>query len=195
MAGGEIAPAPEPPGPTELIYELDNPTSEANYDTEVLLFDEPKSFTILCSATFNNYDWTAYTQGVFGTGTGKYFRYGSIQNGKDYSNGEVAATANRYSAIIMNPGGTGSACSSMASREDISKTRRFAIRYNHRNRKIEGITSSNGTTSKWWIVSGDVSSSNTLKLLVGNASGTINEFKVYLGCLTDTEIGTFIAGT
>ena len=198
MAGGEITPAPgppDPPEPAELIYELESPTTEADYDTEVSLFDEPKSFTILCSATFKNYNWTDWTQGVFGTGKGKYFRYGSIQNGNDYSEGAVAATANRYSAIIMNPGGSGSACSSMHSRDNSTKTRRFAIRYNHRTRKIEGITSSSGTTTRWWILSSDVSSNNTIKLLVGGATGTINEFKIYSGCLTDTEIGTFIAGT
>lgn len=194
MVGGEIAPAPEPPGPTGLIYELDSPTSEANYDTNVLLFDTPKSFTILCSATFNNYSWTAHTEGVFGIGTGKYFRFGAIGSGKDYTDGEASATANRYSAIIMNPGGSGSDCASIFSRSNSSINRRFAIRYNHRNRKIEGISLSSGTTAKWWTLSADVSSSSTLKLLIGNASGTINEFKVYSGCLTDTEIGTFIAG-
>ena len=192
MSGGEIAPAPEPPIPPSLLFELSEATTQADYDTNIKLFDEPKSFTILGTATFNNYNWTSWTQGIFGISTGNYFRYGSIQSGKDMIDGELSATANRYTAIIMNYTSTGKYCSSLASRENTSKKRKFGIRYNHRTRKIECFNTTSGTTSHWWTLGGDLSSNSTLKLLIGSATGTVNVFKIYSGLLSDADIVQFI---
>lgn len=186
QAAGQIKPQP--------IFKLSEPTTTKNYDTNVLLFDTPKSFTILCDATFNNYPWTARTQGVFGISTGNYFRFGSIANGYDYEENVRIATANRYSAIIMNNTSSGKMCMSLFARSNSSTRRKFAIRYDYITRKIEAFNSTSGTTKKWYIVPGDLLSQDTLKLLIGNASGTINAFEVYNSVLDIQYINDFLSG-
>ena len=178
-----------------LWFELESATTEQGYDTGVKLFDTPKSFTILCDATYNNYSWTAWTQGVFGISTGKYFRFGSINQGYDYEKDAQIATANRYSAMIMNNTSSGKMCMSIIARSNASARRRFGIRYDHTTRKIEAYLGTSGTTNEWYTVPGDLTSNNTLKLLIGNASGTINRFKIYGGLLSVNEIVAFNSGS
>ena len=182
----------EPPVPVECIYRLQEAVTEANYDTEVQLFDEPKSFTILCRATFNNYNWTDFTQGVFGIATNSYFRFGAIGQGQEYVNNAVSATGNRYGALIMNTTSSGKKCAAIISRTNSSATRRFAIRYNHKTRKIEAISSTTGTTSHYYILPSDLISTATLKLLIGGAEGTVRELEVWNGCLRNEEIADYI---
>ena len=178
-----------------LWFELESATTTQSYDTGIKLFDEPKSFTILCDATFNNYSWTAWTQGVFGISTGKYFRFGSINQGYDYEKDIQIATANRYSAMIMNNTSSGKMCASIIARSNSSTRRKFGVRYNHTTRKIECYQGTSGTTNEWYTVPGDLSSNNTLKLLIGNATGTINRFKIYGGLLSIDDIVTFNSGS
>lgn len=177
------------------VFRLNEETTTQNYDTGIKLFDTPKSFTILCDAKFNNYSWTAWTQGVFGIATDRYFRFGSINNGNDYRNDALNSTANRYSAIIMNNTSSAKRCSSVFSRSNSSTRRKFAITYDHTTRKISAITSATGIVGQnWWTVPGDLISENSLKLLIGNAAGTIYAFEIYTEILSANKIGAFISG-
>ena len=177
------------------VFRLNEETTTQNYDTDIKLFDTPKSFTILCDATYNNNSWTAWTQGVFGISTGLYFRFGSINQGQDYRNDALNTTANRYSAIIMNNTSSGKRCASVFARSNSLTRRKFAITYDHTTRKISAINSSTGVVgSLWWTVPDDLINENTLKLLIGNASGTIHAFEIYTEILSATAIGAFISG-
>lgn len=191
-AGGSVPPTP--PTPPSLIYSIDSSVTTQNYDTGVKLFDTPKSFTILCVATFNNYNWnTNRTEGLYGISTGKYFRVGAIANSDEYTSGEKTATGNRYTSVIMNDTSSGVRCTSIGSRVNGNQTLRFAVTYDHTTRKIYG--QSSDVKTHWYIVPGDVSSNNTLKLLIGGAAGTISTLEIYNGVLDGTTIDNFIAGT
>lgn len=192
MIAAGVSPTPPTPSPS-LIFSLSGDVTTANYDTEVQLFDEPKSFTILFEASFNNYSWTS-AQGMMGVGSDNYFRYGSIRDGKDYKSGEVIATANRYTAIIMNTSASGKNCASLDSRQNAVVTRKVAIRYDHTTRLVKAFVS-HDMENRWWVIDGDVTTSDTLKLLVGNASGTVMVCDIYDGLLTDTQIETFITAS
>ena len=186
---------PTPPAPTPtLLYELSSPTTTKDFDTGVKLFEVAQSFTILCAASFNNYWWTNWTQGILGISTGYPFRVGCIQNGNVYANGEKTQTASLYTGLIMNNTTTAKLCTAMYGRQNTTQSRRFAIRYEHITRKVEAFLNTSGTTSQWYIVPDDIIGVATLKLLVGNASGTVSELKVYGGLLDTTDIVTFIAG-
>jgi len=192
MMLGESVP-PTPPAPT-LIYSLEEPVS-SEFDTNVKLFDTPKSFTILCDATWNNNSSGSWKNAVLGISTSNYFRFGTIGNGKDYQNGELYATANRYSAIIMNTTSTGVMCSSCYSRSDSSTRRRFGIRYNHTTRTIECfVSSTSDTTGHWYTLSSDITGNATLKLLLNSMTGTVHALEVYSGVVDVSVIKSFIGG-
>ena len=190
IAQGGTPPTP-PPSPS-LIYSIESSVTTQNYDTDVKLFDEPKSFTILCVATFNDYNWTARTEGVYGISTGAYFRVGSVSSGQEYVSGEASTTGNRYIAVMMNNASGDKKCVSIGSRVNGNQTMRFAVTYDHTTRMIYAQASDNKT--HWYIVPGDLSSNNTLKFLIGGASGTISTFEIYNGVLDGTTIDNFIAG-
>ena len=194
MAGGVEPPPPPIPMPTP-DYELASPTTTAGYNTGVKLFDTAKSFTILCEASFNNYSWTQWTQGLFGTVAGTKnlnFKLGSIDTGNDYQNGVVSATANRYTAIVLNKTQSNRRCSSLLPRSNTTQTKKFFVRYDHTTRKVEAGTYA-PPTANYYTTDGDYISTQELQLLIGGAAGTVSIFKVYLQLLTDEQIGTFFA--
>lgn len=176
------------------VYELSAPTSTQEFDTGIKLFDIPKSFTILCEATFNNYSWNnGWTQGVFGILDGdanNTFKVGAVNNGQCIVSGEVTDTANRYTSLVMNSTASDKYNTSLFARANSSTTRRIAIRYNANTRLVQGWATKE-TTTCYYTVPSDIVSNNTLKLLIGGATGTISIFRVYLGVLTDAEIEAF----
>lgn len=186
--------SPTPPSPTPtLLYELSSPTTTQDFDTGVKLFETAQSFTILCAASFNNYSWSGSTPGIFGISTGFTFRVGRIASGNVYSNGEFSSTQTLYTALIMNKTSTTKMCTAMYGRQNDVQSRRFAVRYDAATRKVEAFLNDSGTTSQWYIVPDDIIGVATLKLLIGNASGTVSELKVYSGLLETSDISTFIA--
>ena len=194
-SGGTSPTPPTPPSPPTLTYSLPSATTTANYDTGVKLFDTPKSFTILCVATFNNYNWTgtSRTQGLYGISTGKLFRFGAVASVDNYNdNAVVASSTNYYGALVMNDTGSGNRATSIIARNNGNQTQRWAVTYDHTTRKV--FATCNTTTNHWYIVPGVLTSDNTLKLLIGNASGTISRLDIYNGVLDDTTIADFIAG-
>lgn len=190
------------PSPTPtLIYELASATSTASYDTGVKLFDPAISFTILCDATFANRSWSA-TQTLFGIGTGFAFALGS-RSGNDYVNGVLdTSNSRRYTALIMNNTTSDTDAKKMTSllarfSNSTEQTHRFAIRYNATTFKVEGFDDNtsrddHAPTSRWYNLDSNYSSQTTVKFFLGNATGTINIFKVYDGLLTDAEINNFL---
>ena len=74
-------------------------------------------------------------------------------------------------------------------------THRFAIRYNHITRKVEGfsdaVSSSQPPTARWYELDADVVSSGTLKLNHSSGS-TINILKIYDVLLPDADIESFV---
>ena len=194
IAAGGGSPTPPTPTPT-LLYELSSPTTTQGFDTGVKLFETAQSFTILCAASFNNYSWsTGKTQGILGVSTGVSFRVGYVSNGHIYSNGVESSTGNLYTGLAMNYDTNDRLCTAMYGRSNGVQSGRFAIRYDHTTRKVEAFLNTSGTTSQWYIVPSDIIGATTLKLLVGNASGTVSELKVYSGLLDSSDISTFIAG-
>ena len=180
------------------IYELASPTAVQEYDTGIKLFDTPKSFTILCRAKFNNYYWnnSNWTAGIFGISTGNNFKFGSINNGKDYRSDELFATANRYSAIIMNSTASNKRCSAIIARSNSMTERKIFVTYDHTTRIVKVGTASNvSTTIYWYTVPADLSSDNTIKLNLGYAATrcTVNAFKIYDRVLTDAQIESLIS--
>jgi len=184
------------------IYELASPCTTANYDTGVTLFDTPKSFTILCQASWNNRNWanTANNSknGLFGILDGSYnnmFKMGGIYQGYPYVDGVRTNTGNKYTAIVMNPATSGKMCSSIVARAadtSVLTESKLWVRYNATTRLVEagvGVT----PTDRYFTVSGDLTSSNTLRLcLNSNSSRTIEVFKVYDTALSDELIDAFM---
>lgn len=181
--------------PYTPIYSIESPVTTQNYDTEIKLFDEAKSFTILCVATFNNYDWssTDRKQSIYGLSTDNYFRVGAIYGGSTYEQNVSQGSSNLYCGLIMNNTSSGTMCTSVAARVNGNQTLRLAVTYDHTTRKIYGQGSSLKT--HWYIVPDDVSSEDTLKLLIGGAEGTISALKIYDEILDELTIDDFIAGS
>ena len=182
------------------VYELAEATSTAGYDTEVQLFDEPKTFTILCEAYWSNRNWgSSAFRYLLGLGTGSYlFNFGNVRaDTEEYINGEYSSTAYRYTALTMNSSTSGRKGFSMFSRaaSTTKTTHRFAIRYNHITRKVEGfsdaVSSSHPPTARWYELDADVVSSGTLKLNHSSGS-TINILKIYDVLLPDADIESFV---
>lgn len=193
------AASPTPPPPPALIYELEEPTSTASYDTGVKLFDTPKSFTILCEATFANREWSniSNTNSLFGLGQGVTFRVGAF-NGNDYRNGELYASEKRYTALVANVTGDTDMkkCTSLFSRMSTTaaQTHRMSVRYDYTELKVEGFTDSvSAPSTRWFNVDSVISSTGNIKFWLG-ATGTMNIFKIYNGLLSDADINTFLSG-
>ena len=181
--------------PAIPFYTIESPITTQNYDTEVQLFDEPKSFTILGVASFNNYNWssTDRVQSLIGLSTDNYFRLGAIYGCSAYNNNASLGTENYYCALIMNYTSSGKRATSIGSRVNGTQTLRFAITYDHTTRKIYGQASTENKTH-WWIVPGDLESEDTLKLLIGGATGTISTLEIYDKVLDWMTIDNFIIG-
>ena len=180
------------------IYELASPTAVQDYDTGIKLFDSPKSFTILCKATFNNQNWNnnSYSAGVFGISTANNFKFGAISNGKDYRSDALSATSNRYGAIIMNSTASNKLCSSVVARANSMTERKLFVTYDHTTRVVKaGTASSVSTTTNWYTVPADLSSDNTIKLNLGYAATrcTVSAFKIYDKVLTDAQIESLMS--
>lgn len=188
------------PDPT-LIYELSAPTSTANYDTNVKLFSTPMSFTILCSATFNNRNWSG-SQTIFGTGTGNIgIRIGRATNYyKTTDNSTVTTTDSFYTAFVMNATGDTQTkkASALYSRAANTTpiTRPLCVRYDHTTRKVQAFCSGSSNlppnTIRWWTEENDLITSDSIKFNMDSAGSTINIFKVYSRLLSDQEILNFI---
>ena len=181
------------PGLAVPVYELAEPTTEQEYNTGVKLFDRAKSFTILCEATYINYSWSTWSQGLFGilNGNKNYmFKIGSIESGKDHQSGSQVSTGNRYTALVMNETTSHRYCTDIFSKTNGTRTHKFFVRYNASTRLVEcGIEGL--PTTHYYTVDGQISSEEELKLLIGGATGTISIFKVYLSLLSDDEINAF----
>ena len=182
------------------IYELAEATSEAGYDTEVQLFDEPKTFTILCEAYWSNRNWGSSTyRYLLGLGTGTpLFNVGNIRsNTNEYLDGEYSSNEYRYTSLSMNSTASDYKGFSLFSRASSTTktTHRFAVRYNSSTRKVEGfsdvISSSKPPTRRWYELSADVVSSSSLKLNYQSGS-TINILKIYDVLLPDADIESFV---
>ena len=86
-------------------------------------------------------------------------------------------------------------CTAMYGLKNEVQSKRFAIRYDAATtRKVEVFLSATGTTSQWYTIPNDIIGSATIKLLIGGASGTVSELKIYSGLLEASDISTFIAG-
>lgn len=191
--------AASPTPPPTLIYELEEPTSTASYDTGVKLFDTPKSFTILCEASFANRGWSnvSNTNSIFGLSQGVTFRVGAF-NGNDYRNGVLNASEKRYTALVANATGDTDMkkCTSMFSRMSTTaaQTHRMAVRYDHTARKVEAFTDSvSAPSTRWFNVDSAISSTGNIKFWLGT-TGTMNSFQIYNGLLSDADINTFLSG-
>ena len=186
---------PTPPSPMpEPVYELPEAISQQNYNTEVVLFDTPKSFTIFLDATWNQYGWNSgqQHQSIFGIGTAasNYFRFGRIQQGNDYQYGELVATDNRYCAIVMNDTSSAKNCSSVFARgTDTDERRQVVVRYDHTTRVVK-VDEPSGSQAHYYTVSGALTSSLSLYLFTGGASGTMHDLKIYAEYLSDAQVRT-----
>lgn len=188
----------------ELIYELSEPTTTQSYDTGIQLFNTPKSFTILCEAKFSNRNWSS-SQTLFGLGTGFAFAVGSRASANDYYNNVIYETGvRRYTVLAMNntssdsPDTDTKKCSSLFARASntTQTVKRLAVRYDATTFKAEGFGDASAVkhapTNSWWYLNSNYSSQTTLKFFLGNATGTMQIFKIYEGLLTDTEINNFL---
>lgn len=199
VESGGVAPLPTP------LYELEEPTSTANYNTGVKLFDPAISFTILCEAYFTNRTW--YNRhSIVALADDQQFRIcGYAQSFNGYVNGAVAETSNYYSAFVMNNLTSDTdkkKCGSIFARfpNTTKQTRRFAARFNATTLLAEGFSehaaSYHAPTIRWWYLNSNISSTNTIKL---NANGATNSprvdiFRVYNSLLTDDQINAFLDG-
>ena len=199
--------SPTPPSPSlTLLYELESPTTTANTDTGIKLFDPCISFTILCEANFANRGWSnvSNTSTLFGVGTSTRFRVGAYGGNvaREYLNGEYSSTAKRYTALVMNSTGDSDPykMTGLIGRMSTTAaaTHRLAVRYDAANLKVEGfvdaVSAAHGpTTTRWFNVDSNSTTSNTLKLL-NSSGGTMNIFRVYEGLMDGTDIQKFIEG-
>lgn len=184
------------------IYELQSAVSTNSYDTNVQLFDTPKSFTILCEADANIYGWnSAMNPAIFGLGTGNTFKAGYTQNIKKVDNGQVTGDYTYYyCGFACNYSGdsfTGKARSLYSKGDNAMSIRRIAVTYDHVTRKVSvfcaNYTALHAPTAGWWILSGDITSETTIKLNIGTSSTcTTNKFNVYDTILSDAQINRFL---
>lgn len=203
------SPAPTP-GPS-LVYELASPTSASQYDTNVLLFDTPKDFTILCESSCSNRNWynssVANSGSMFGIGTGVTFRVGAA-TGYNYYEQNVKTGTNKspYTALVFNNNSADSdpkkCCSIFARDSSTTKTTKYVVvRYTASSCKAEVFCSRDSSyyapNVYWWNLSQTPSYPTTTLKLNWNTgtSCEIRVFKVYFGLLTDSEINSFLGGS
>ncbi len=188
------------PMPTP-IYELQSAVSTNSYDTNVQLFDTPKSFTILCEANANIYGWWGSAQAVFGLDTENTFKVGRCSNVvKMNENTAEGSSTNYYLGFACNYSGdsiTNKARSLYSRGNDTKSIRRIAVSYDHVTRKVSAFSAAysnlHAPTVGWWILSGDITSDNTIKLNIGTSSTcTTNKFNVYDKILSDAQINKFL---
>lgn len=187
------------PMPTP-IYELQSAVSTNSYDTNVQLFDTPKSFTILCEANANVYNWVN-THTMFGLGTGNTFKVGRCSNVvKMNENTADGSSTNYYCGFACNYSGdsrTNKARSLYSRGNNAKSIRRVAVTYDHVTRKVSAFcaeySSLHAPTAGWWILSGDITSDTTIKLNIDTSTTcTINKFNVYDTILSDAQINKFL---
>ena len=184
------------------IYALDSQVSTTSYDTEVKLFDTPKTFTILCEANANVYNFDTGST-MFGLGTGNTFAVGRRYGIKKVVAGE--ATGNNtdyYCGFMCNYSGdsiTNKARSVYGRGENKKSIRRIAVTYDHTSRKVNvfstGYSNMSAPNDAWWTLSGDISSETTIKLNINTLTNCIvNHFNIYDTILSDTQINEFLEG-
>lgn len=182
----------------KLIYELPTSTSASTYDTGIKLFDPPISFTILCQARWNHYNWSN-GKALFGLGTGNTFRgFGrSTSTVYEYHYNVQVGSGARYCTTLRNTTASGTKClSGYARGSNAAATRRCAVRYNNITTKIENFTSDSSLrhapTHTWYLVGQNYTSATTLKLNISSAGATFYIFKIYEGLLDDQLINEFL---
>lgn len=198
MKQGGSQPLPTP------IYELPEPTTTASYDTGVKLFNPAITFTILCEAYWTNRN-NMNTRSLFALDKSATFRLGYANGFYSVTNGvPSASTSNSYTALVMNASGDAvtKKCGNLQSRDSNTTPhiRRYAVRYNAESFLVEGFsgtaTAYNAPTSRWWELSQNISSAETVKLIMNGVANTpqVNIFRVYDSLLTDAQINDFLNG-
>ena len=181
------------------IYETTGDISD-RYDTGVLLFDTPKSFTIYCEATFNNYNWTGNAintfKAIFGI-NGNCGFYAGRSYGQDYrNNSRYASNTGRYTALVMNT--TDEAISipadvkltSLFSRQNSLSRKRMAVTYDHTTRTVRGYSDTfpPPDPNTWYTLSDDLISDLPILLNFRGADSTVNVFQIYNRCMSGDEL-------
>ena len=187
------------PMPTP-IYELQRAVSSNSYDTNVQLFDTPKSFTILCEANANIYAW-GNTHTMFGLGTGNTFKVGRcnqvIKMNENTAEGSVTSYYCGFACNYSGDSRTNKARSLYSRGTSAKSIRRIAVTYDHVTRKVSAFCANydalHAPTDGWWILSGDITSETTIKLNIDTSTTcTINIFNVYDKILSNAQINKFL---
>ena len=181
------------PTPTK-IYTLESSTTTQNYDTGLKLFETPMRFTILCDAQWNHYGWSG-RRSIFGIGSGSdTFRYGFCGSGDDYEYGEVFATSvKRFSSIVVYDDSKIKQSSLYARGNNVSVRRKFAVRYDPYSLKADATNTTRSFEYCTIPLTAVISSSLTMKLLINSATGTVYQFEVYDGLLSQATVDAWIA--
>lgn len=189
LRGGELS---------HVLYELPAPVSIADFDTGFKLFDQPRSFTVLLEAKYNNYQWLDSRISIFAIDSGTTFRLGRLANVKETAqNVSATSTSNFFSGIAMNSNGDAvtTKAASMAARRNSKTVRRNAFRFDLTSLRFEG--NNNGSliapSTAWWLLSAPIVSNDTIVLNVNTGSTCdVNIFKVYDYAMTDAEVNEFL---
>lgn len=175
-----------------LIYQNSEPiTTSGVVLPDVILYGLPYGFSILLDCTCNHYSW-ASTQSVIMIGSGSsnnLFRVGRINNGEEYTRGEVTtASVNRYFALIANSATNGKRMFSMYPKgSNASTTKRVAISFDASTKRVAAAY--RGSNFNWYnLPNNPYTESGVLRSWQNGASGTINDLKIYNGVLSDEEL-------
>jgi hypothetical protein len=191
-------------GVTGLIYETSGDIS-GWYDTGLKLFDTPKSFTIYCEATFNNYNWTGNAistyKAIFGI-NGYYGFYVGRSLGTEYTNNTKGSTnIGRYTALVMNETTTDrtsaeTKMTSLYGRANSNTRKKIAVTYDHTTRTVHGYSAANPppTNTRWWMLSSDLITDLPIILNFRGADSVVNIFEVYDYCMTGEEVAERFEG-
>lgn len=195
LASGD-APLPTP------LYQLEAATSEANYDTG-FAFTEVQSFTILCTASFKNYNWGAsgsYVNAtVWGVGTDTVLKFGNIKSGTNYgTDGVAGSTSHYYTAHAMNVSSGEKKCASARSRTSSVIKGQYALRYNATTRRVDAFSSDHTShLPRWWTLTDEpvnMLDKNFMFNISTDGSFTMHDFKVYGALLSDAQIANYVWG-
>lgn len=162
-------------------------------NTGILLFDTPKSFTVYCEATLNNYNWTGSAvnecEAIFGINSSRHFYVGRCF-GNEYLNNTLSSSGiGRYTAVSMNEATNGVKMSSLYARSNKLERKIIAVTYNHMTRTVHGYTPSKAIPNKvWWSLSSDLISNLPILLNFRGADSVVNVFEIYDYCMTDDDV-------
>ena len=195
LASGD-APLPTP------LYQLEAATSAGSYDTG-FAFTEVQSFTILCTASFKNYDWGAsgsYVNAtVWGVGTDTVLKLGNIKSGTSYDTNGVAGSATHYyTAHVMNVSSSGKKCASARSRNASVEKGQYALKYDASTKTVYAYSSNHAShLPRWWTLGGqpvNMLDKNFKFNISTDGSFTMHDFKVYGALLSDAQIADYVWG-